>query len=64
MFGLVYGLSYRGGLSSDRLVLIGIGAQAGVMAIITLLVVVVAPWDVNLALTWLSAPRTGARSSS
>jgi len=59
VFGLVYGLSYRGGLSSDRLVLIGIGAQAGVMAIITLLVVVVAPWDVNLALTWLSGSTYG-----
>lgn len=59
VFGLVYGLSYRGGLSSDRLVLIGIGAQAGVMALITLLVVVVAPWDVNLALTWLSGSTYG-----
>ncbi len=59
VFGLVYGLSYRGGLSSDRLVLIGIGAQAGVMAVITLLVVVVAPWDVNLALTWLSGSTYG-----
>jgi ABC-type Fe3+-siderophore transport system permease subunit len=59
VFGLVYGLSYRGGLSSDRLVLIGIGAQAGVMALITLVVVVVAPWDVNLALTWLSGSTYG-----
>lgn len=59
VFGLVYGLSYRGGLSSDRLVLIGIGAQAGVMALITLIIVVVAPWDVNLALTWLSGSTYG-----
>lgn len=59
VFGLVYGLSYRGGLSSDRLVLIGIGAQAGVTALITLVVVVVAPWDVNLALTWLSGSTYG-----
>ncbi len=59
VFGLVYGLSYRRGLSSDRLVLIGIGAQAGVTALITLVVVVVAPWDVNLALTWLSGSTYG-----
>jgi len=59
VFGLVYGLSYRRGLSSDRLVLIGIGAQAGVMALITLLIVVVAPWDANLALTWLSGSTYG-----
>lgn len=59
VFGLVYALAYRGGLSSDRLVLIGIGAQAGVMALITLVVVVVAPWDVNLALTWLTGSTYG-----
>ncbi|MBD8077621.1 iron ABC transporter permease [Cellulosimicrobium arenosum] len=59
VFGLVYGLAYKGGLGSDRLVLIGIGAQAGVMALITLVVVVVAPWDVNLALTWLSGSTYG-----
>lgn len=59
VFGLVYGLSHRGGLSSDRLVLIGVGAQAGVMALITLLIVMVAPWDVNLALTWLSGSTYG-----
>ncbi|WP_255371639.1 iron chelate uptake ABC transporter family permease subunit [Cellulosimicrobium sp. CUA-896] len=59
VFGLVYGLSYRGGLSSDRLVLIGIGAQAGVTALITLVIVVVAPWDANLALTWLSGSTYG-----
>ena len=29
------------------------------MALITLLVVVVAPWDVNLALTWLSGSTYG-----
>ena len=28
-FALVYGLAWRGGLSSDRLVLIGIGVSAG-----------------------------------
>ncbi len=59
LFGLVYGLAYRGGVSSARLVLIGIGAQAGVTALTTLLIVTIAPWDVNLALTWLSGSTYG-----
>jgi ferric hydroxamate transport system permease protein len=59
VFGLVYLLSARGGLGSERLVLVGIGAQAGTTALITLVVLVVAPWDVNLALTWLSGSTYG-----
>lgn len=58
-FGLVYLLSYRGGLSSDRLVLIGVGTSAGTTAITTLLIVVVQPWNANLALTWLSGSTYG-----
>jgi len=59
VFALVYLLSARGGLASERLVLVGIGAQAGTTALITLVVLVVAPWDVNLALTWLSGSTYG-----
>ncbi|GAA1734032.1 siderophore ABC transporter permease CdtC [Isoptericola hypogeus] len=59
VFGLVYALSARGGLGSERLVLVGIGAQAGTTALITLVTLVVAPWDVNLALTWLSGSTYG-----
>ena len=58
-FGLVYLLSYRGGLSSDRLVLIGVGMSAGATAITTLVIVVVQPWNANLALTWLSGSTYG-----
>jgi len=59
VFALVYLLSARGGLGSERLVLVGIGAQAGTTALITLVVLVIAPWDVNLALTWLSGSTYG-----
>ncbi|SKC82614.1 iron ABC transporter permease [Krasilnikoviella flava] len=59
VFALVYLLSARGGLASERLVLVGIGAQAGTTALITLVVLVIAPWDVNLALTWLSGSTYG-----
>ncbi|MCK9793804.1 iron ABC transporter permease [Isoptericola sp. 4D.3] len=59
VFALVYLLSSRGGLGSERLVLVGIGAQAGTTALITLVVLVIAPWDVNLALTWLSGSTYG-----
>ncbi|WP_255641075.1 iron ABC transporter permease [Isoptericola luteus] len=59
VFGGVYALSARGGLASERLVLVGIGAQAGTTALISLVVLIVAPWDVNLALTWLSGSTYG-----
>ncbi|MFC8600309.1 iron ABC transporter permease, partial [Isoptericola sp. NPDC057191] len=59
VFALVYALSSRGGLGSERLVLVGIGAQAGTTALITLVVLVISPWDVNLALTWLSGSTYG-----
>ncbi|MFD6177284.1 MULTISPECIES: iron ABC transporter permease [unclassified Isoptericola] len=59
VFALVYLLSSRGGLGSERLVLVGIGAQAGTTALITLVVLVISPWDVNLALTWLSGSTYG-----
>lgn len=57
--GLVFLLAYRGGLSSTRLVLVGVGMQTGLFALITLVIVVVAPWDVNLALTWLAGSTYG-----
>ncbi|MHA7132780.1 iron ABC transporter permease [Oerskovia turbata] len=58
-FAAVYRLAHRGGLSSDRLVLIGIGMSTGATALTTLLIVVVAPWNLNLALTWLSGSTYG-----
>lgn len=56
---LVFALAHRRGLSSVRLVLIGVGMQAGVLALITLFIVVTRPWDVNLALTWLAGSTYG-----
>ncbi|GAB4102643.1 siderophore ABC transporter permease CdtC [Micromonospora taraxaci] len=58
-FALVYGLAWRGGLSSDRLVLIGFGAWQGGMAVITFLIVAFDPWNTGKALTWLSGSTYG-----
>lgn len=58
-FALVYGLARRGGLNSDRLVLIGVGVSAGVTALITLVIVANDPWNTAKALTWLSGSTYG-----
>ncbi|MEI8411307.1 MULTISPECIES: iron ABC transporter permease [unclassified Kribbella] len=58
-FSLVYLVSWRGGLSSDRLVLIGVGVSSGATAIITLLIVATDPWNVSMAMTWLSGSTYG-----
>ncbi|MFW6034342.1 MAG: iron chelate uptake ABC transporter family permease subunit, partial [bacterium] len=58
-FALVYGLAWRGGLSSDRLVLIGVGVSAAAMALITLVIVATDPWNTTKALTWLSGSTYG-----
>jgi ABC-type Fe3+-siderophore transport system permease subunit len=51
------------GLSSERLVLIGIGVSSAATALTTLIVVIYSPWDTNLALTWLSGSTYGRSSS-
>jgi ABC-type Fe3+-siderophore transport system permease subunit len=61
-FALVYGLSWRGGLSSDRLVLVGLGVSFASTALITVLVVVTNPWNTTMALTWLSGSTYGRSS--
>jgi iron complex transport system permease protein len=58
-FGLVYGLAWRGGLDSDRLVLIGIGVSAAATALVTLIIVATDPWNTTKALTWLSGSTYG-----
>jgi iron complex transport system permease protein len=58
-FALVYGLAWRGGLDSDRLVLIGVGVSAGLMAVITFIIVISDPWNTGKALTWLSGSTYG-----
>lgn len=63
-FALVYGLAWRGGgLSSDRLVLIGFGAWQGGTAVITYLIVAFDPWNTGKALTWLSGSTYGRTST-
>ncbi|SNS66352.1 iron complex transport system permease protein [Asanoa hainanensis] len=58
-FAIVYGLSWRGGLSSDRLVLVGIGMQTGLFAVITMIIIATDPWNTGKALTWLSGSTYG-----
>ncbi|MEV0605372.1 iron ABC transporter permease [Polymorphospora rubra] len=58
-FALVYGLAWRGGLSSDRLVLIGVGVSAAGLALITFIIVRSDPWNTAKALTWLSGSTYG-----
>lgn len=58
-FALVYGLSWRGGLSADRLVLIGIGVSAGAAALTTLLLLRSDPWNTPAIYTWLSGTTYG-----
>lgn len=53
-FALVYGLAWRAGLDSDRLVLVGIGVWFGTTALTTLLIVQANPWDTPRIFTWLS----------
>ncbi|WP_414940061.1 iron ABC transporter permease [Amycolatopsis sp. cmx-11-51] len=59
VFLLVYGLAWRSGLDSDRLVIIGIAVWSAGMALITLLIVVSDPWNSAKALTWLSGSTYG-----
>ncbi|MGH8882590.1 MAG: iron chelate uptake ABC transporter family permease subunit, partial [Stackebrandtia sp.] len=58
-FALVYGLAWRGGLDSDRLILIGVGMSAGVMALVTFIIVYTDPYNSGKALTWLSGSTYG-----
>lgn len=58
-FAVVYRLSWRGGLNSDRLVLIGVGMWAGCFALITFIIVGYDPWNTGKALTWLSGSTYG-----
>ena len=58
-FVLVYGLSWRAGLSSDRLVLVGVGVSAGFAALTTLIIVATDPWSTTKALIWLSGSTYG-----
>jgi iron complex transport system permease protein len=56
---VVFGLAVRGGLESDRRVLIGVGVAAAADAMITVVIVLTDPWSIAKALTWLSGSTYG-----
>lgn len=58
-FAIVYGLSWRGGMNTDRLVLIGIGLWFGFTSLTTLFLVRANPWDTPALFTWLSGSTYG-----
>jgi iron complex transport system permease protein len=58
-FALVYGLSWRGGLDADRLVLIGIGLWYGTTSLTTYFLLRANPFDTPRIFTWLSGTTYG-----
>ena len=56
---VVFALAAKGGLASERLVLIGFGMQAGTQALVTLLITLSDPWNEAKALTWLGGSTYG-----
>jgi len=58
-FVVVYALSARGGLGTERLVLVGMGVWFGSMALTTVILVMTDPWNLAMALTWLSGSTYG-----
>lgn len=61
---LVFGLAFHGGLQQNRLVLIGIGVSAALMALIAVLLVTTDPYNQTKALTWLSGSTYGRTAAS
>ncbi|PFG29608.1 iron ABC transporter permease [Paramicrobacterium agarici] len=58
-FAVVYTLSWRGGMNTDRLVLIGIGLWYGFTALTTFILVRANPWNTPAIFTWLSGSTYG-----
>ncbi|BDZ39713.1 iron-hydroxamate transporter permease subunit [Microbacterium suwonense] len=58
-FLLVYGLAWKGGLSADRFILIGIGVSYGAVALTTFVLLQANPWDTPKIYTWLSGTTYG-----
>jgi ABC-type Fe3+-siderophore transport system permease subunit len=58
-FVLVYALAWRGGLSADRFILIGIGVSYGAVALTTFVLLRANPWDTPKIYTWLSGTTYG-----
>lgn len=57
---LIYVLAYRGGASKNRLLLIGVGVNAGLLSLITLYQLNLSKGDFNQALTWISGSLWGS----
>lgn len=57
---IIYGLSYRKGISPVRLLLVGIGMNAGITAFITLYQMNMSQGDYNRALVWISGSLWGS----
>ncbi|HEY9564807.1 MAG TPA: iron chelate uptake ABC transporter family permease subunit, partial [Nocardioides sp.] len=58
-FAIVYAVSWRGGLDSNRLVLVGVGVAAVGQALISFILISSSPYDTQLALTWLNGSTYG-----
>nr|WP_218855820.1 iron ABC transporter permease [Nocardioides daedukensis] len=58
-FAIVYAVSWRGGLDSIRLVLVGVGVAAVGQALISFILISSSPYDTQLALTWLNGSTYG-----
>lgn len=58
-FALVYLLSWRGGLSADRFLLIGIGVSYFTVSLTTFFLLRSNPWDTPRIYTWLSGTTYG-----
>ncbi|MDD5937216.1 MAG: iron ABC transporter permease [Clostridiales bacterium] len=57
---LIYVLSHRKGIKPTRLILVGIGVNAGINAVITLYQLNMSKGDYNQALTWISGSLWGS----
>ena len=58
-FAVVYAVSWRGGLNSIRMILVGVGVAAAAEALIAALIIITSPWDLQFAMTWLSGSTYG-----
>ena len=57
---IIYGLSYKKGVDPTRLILVGIGVNAGINALITMYQLNMSKGDYNKALTWISGSLWGS----
>ena len=58
--GIIYLLSFKGGLSGTRLILIGIGIAAMLQSVVSYVISRAAQWDLQTAMRWLNGNLNGA----